>query len=345
MSILQRPRVAGHRSPAPARSAPARPSPPIPQDGLLDAVAIEATSRLSLLRRAYGLRAGRVESQRGVASGRGRRRGRSRPPAGTPFNVDGELVDAGGGDFDASSRAPFAPRRRMTSREPPWRRCRAAARCGEAPLSGCPLAAYACPAATRVRAARHRCRGRSATPTRPYCGCMRTRGHGERPRAAMKALGVAGEWGAVWAAIGLAARRRSTPAAPALARSGRASPRPRSASTSRQARGRPPAPDPRRALRRSRAPRRSSRSPRPTRPRRSPRPPRWAASRPAAGRPLYASPRRSASAAPTSGCTTPPTCSPERRSGSRWGASRRDWTLDRPTSGSIDLDTAVADPP
>jgi diacylglycerol kinase family enzyme len=75
-----------------------------PADGLLDAVAIEATSRLSLLRRAYGLRAGRVESQRGVASGRGRRVS-IEAAAGTPFNVDGELVDAGGGDFEVEPGA------------------------------------------------------------------------------------------------------------------------------------------------------------------------------------------------------------------------------------------------
>jgi undecaprenyl-diphosphatase len=34
---------------------------------------------------------------------------------------------------------------------------------------------------------------------------MRTRGHGPRAEAAMKGLGTAGEWGAVWIAIGLAA--------------------------------------------------------------------------------------------------------------------------------------------
>jgi diacylglycerol kinase family enzyme len=75
-----------------------------PADGLLDVVAIEATSRASLLRRAYGLRAGRVESQPGVASGRGR--GVSvEVPAETRFNVDGELVDAGGGDFEVDPGA------------------------------------------------------------------------------------------------------------------------------------------------------------------------------------------------------------------------------------------------
>src|SRR5581483_2368831 len=33
---------------------------------------------------------------------------------------------------------------------------------------------------------------------------LRTRGHGPAAEAAMRALGTAGEWGAVWAAIGLA---------------------------------------------------------------------------------------------------------------------------------------------
>ena len=75
-----------------------------PADGLLDAVAIEASSRLSLLRRAYGLRAGRVEAQPGVASGRGRRVS-IEVAEGTQFNLDGELVDTGGGDFEVEPGA------------------------------------------------------------------------------------------------------------------------------------------------------------------------------------------------------------------------------------------------
>jgi diacylglycerol kinase (ATP) len=65
-----------------------------PDDGMLDAVAIEATSRASLLARAYGLRAGRVELQRGVRSCRARQVDVEVSP-GTEFNVDGEVVRAG----------------------------------------------------------------------------------------------------------------------------------------------------------------------------------------------------------------------------------------------------------
>jgi diacylglycerol kinase (ATP) len=65
-----------------------------PDDGMLDAVAIEATSRASLVAKAYGLRAGRVESQRGVRSCRARQVEVEVSP-GTEFNVDGELVRAG----------------------------------------------------------------------------------------------------------------------------------------------------------------------------------------------------------------------------------------------------------
>jgi diacylglycerol kinase (ATP) len=69
-----------------------------PADGELDVVAIEATSRLALVRRAYGLRAGRLEAQRGVASGRGSEVSVD-VPEGTPFNVDGEIVEAGASRF------------------------------------------------------------------------------------------------------------------------------------------------------------------------------------------------------------------------------------------------------
>lgn len=65
-----------------------------PGDGMLDAVAIEATSRAALVSRAYGLRAGRIESQRGVRTCRGPRV-RVEVGPGTQFNVDGELVEAG----------------------------------------------------------------------------------------------------------------------------------------------------------------------------------------------------------------------------------------------------------
>jgi diacylglycerol kinase family enzyme len=69
-----------------------------PADGKLDVVAIEATSRLALVRRAYGLRAGRLEAQRGVASSRGSEVSVD-VPEGTPFNVDGEIVEAGPSRF------------------------------------------------------------------------------------------------------------------------------------------------------------------------------------------------------------------------------------------------------
>jgi diacylglycerol kinase (ATP) len=69
-----------------------------PGDGMLDAVAIEATSRIALVARGYGLRAGRVESQRGVRSCRARRVAVDVPP-GTEFNVDGEVVEAGQARF------------------------------------------------------------------------------------------------------------------------------------------------------------------------------------------------------------------------------------------------------
>jgi YegS/Rv2252/BmrU family lipid kinase len=69
-----------------------------PADGALDVVAIEATSRVSLMRRGYGLRAGHIESQSGVATARGREVS-IELPAGTEFNVDGELVEARAGRF------------------------------------------------------------------------------------------------------------------------------------------------------------------------------------------------------------------------------------------------------
>ena len=69
-----------------------------PADGELDAVAIEAGSRAALALRGYGLRAGRVESQSGVANARGRAVS-VELPAGAEFNVDGEVVEAGASDF------------------------------------------------------------------------------------------------------------------------------------------------------------------------------------------------------------------------------------------------------
>jgi diacylglycerol kinase (ATP) len=62
-----------------------------PHDGVLDVVVIEATSRARLVFHAYGLRARRLESQKGVRSGRGRVVEVSTDGE-TGFNVDGELV-------------------------------------------------------------------------------------------------------------------------------------------------------------------------------------------------------------------------------------------------------------
>jgi YegS/Rv2252/BmrU family lipid kinase len=65
-----------------------------PQDGKLDLVVLEAGPRVALARRAYGLRSGSLEEQDGVASHRC-------PsidldvPAGTSFNVDGEVLESG----------------------------------------------------------------------------------------------------------------------------------------------------------------------------------------------------------------------------------------------------------
>jgi diacylglycerol kinase family enzyme len=69
-----------------------------PADARLDVVAIEAGSRLRLVRHAYGLRAGRVERQPGVHSARCST-ARIDVPPGTGFNVDGEVVEAGPSSF------------------------------------------------------------------------------------------------------------------------------------------------------------------------------------------------------------------------------------------------------
>ena len=79
---------------------------PIPHDGELDLVAIEAGSRLALALRAWGLRRGSLESQRGVRSRRGRRIDLD-VPAGTGFNVDGEVVAGGLEQLPRGRRAPF----------------------------------------------------------------------------------------------------------------------------------------------------------------------------------------------------------------------------------------------
>ncbi len=61
-----------------------------PGDGLLDLVVVQAGSRAALVRRAYGLRTGRVARQRGVTHRRGRLV-EIETPEGAEWNVDGEL--------------------------------------------------------------------------------------------------------------------------------------------------------------------------------------------------------------------------------------------------------------
>jgi len=83
-------------------------------DGALDVVVIEAGRRLRLLRHGYGLRTGGVEEQPGVVAARAAGI-EVEVPAGTDFNVDGELVSdgdlrrAGGGgraiNFSVRARA------------------------------------------------------------------------------------------------------------------------------------------------------------------------------------------------------------------------------------------------
>ncbi len=75
-----------------------------PSDGALDAVVVEATPRLTLAFRAYGLRRGALESQRGVRSFRARRV-ELEVPDGTTYNVDGELVTGGAVALVAAPRA------------------------------------------------------------------------------------------------------------------------------------------------------------------------------------------------------------------------------------------------
>jgi diacylglycerol kinase (ATP) len=75
-----------------------------PHDGELDVVVIAATSRARLVVRAYGFRAGRLKSQRGVLSARGHEVD-IRTGGETGFNVDGELVEADGGRFRAQLEA------------------------------------------------------------------------------------------------------------------------------------------------------------------------------------------------------------------------------------------------
>ena len=75
-----------------------------PRDGMLDAVAVAAGSRARLLKMAYGLRAGRIESHREAASLRAPSF-RVELEAPESFNVDGEVVESGSVDFSVEARA------------------------------------------------------------------------------------------------------------------------------------------------------------------------------------------------------------------------------------------------
>lgn len=75
-----------------------------PDDGLLDAVAVEAGSRAGLLKLAYGLRAGRIESHREAHSMRAPSF-RVELPVRAAFNVDGEVVESGGAEFTVEPHA------------------------------------------------------------------------------------------------------------------------------------------------------------------------------------------------------------------------------------------------
>jgi diacylglycerol kinase (ATP) len=61
-----------------------------PHDGLLDLVVVTAGSRLGLVRRAWGLRTGRIVRQSGVLHRRGARI-EIETQKGAEWNVDGEL--------------------------------------------------------------------------------------------------------------------------------------------------------------------------------------------------------------------------------------------------------------
>jgi diacylglycerol kinase (ATP) len=75
-----------------------------PEDGRLDAVVIEAGSRPSLVIRAYGMRSASIASQRGVRSLTAGTIELDVPP-GTPYNVDGELIEGGRARFEVEALA------------------------------------------------------------------------------------------------------------------------------------------------------------------------------------------------------------------------------------------------
>lgn len=69
-----------------------------PRDHLLDVVVVTAGSRLGLVRRAFGLRTGRIVRQRGVVHARSRALTIA-TPAGTRWNIDGEVADPPASSF------------------------------------------------------------------------------------------------------------------------------------------------------------------------------------------------------------------------------------------------------
>ena len=75
-----------------------------PSDGRLDATVIEAGSRARLVVHAYGLRFGRIVAQRGVHHTRAVSVDVT-VPAGTAFNVDGELTERGNARFEIEPAA------------------------------------------------------------------------------------------------------------------------------------------------------------------------------------------------------------------------------------------------
>jgi YegS/Rv2252/BmrU family lipid kinase len=75
-----------------------------PADGCLNLVAIEAGSRLRLAVHGYGMRSGRIERQRGVVTGRGRRI-EVETDGKSGFNVDGELLSEARLRFTVEPRA------------------------------------------------------------------------------------------------------------------------------------------------------------------------------------------------------------------------------------------------
>jgi diacylglycerol kinase family enzyme len=76
-----------------------------PGDGLLDVAVLAAGPRIRLAAHAYGLRRGRLTGQRGVLHGRADA-AEVEVPSGTPFNVDGEVVEHGPASFSVE-RAAF----------------------------------------------------------------------------------------------------------------------------------------------------------------------------------------------------------------------------------------------